>query len=221
MAKRSKKYKRKQSAYTRERNKIMNKVRYWRKHGFEVNIEIPATEAQLRKAGIKGADLRKATELLKQQNKQFAKEEYISVASGEVFSGQKEIQQYREEASSHAYDVFYDEIYEFIAIPIYYTRDRSKRAYELSCTYQKSLLYYLRQLEKEYGKDAIGKVIVVHPELKLMIEAVKYDSDQEEIQSAFYAVLDIFREVSGKPLSLEEIQQITDDAQIYEMTLPY
>lgn len=217
----SKKYKRKQTAYTRERNKIMRKVRYWRKHGFEVNIEIPATEAQLRKAGIKGTELRKATELLKQQNKQFAKEEYISVASGEVFSGQKEIHEYREDASVHAYDIFFDEIYEFLAIPIYYTRDRSKRAYELSCTYQKSLLYQLRQLEKEYGKDAIGKVIVVHPELKLMIEAVKYDSDQEEIQSAFYAVLDIFNEVSGKPLSLEETQQIIDDAQIYEMTLPY
>lgn len=218
---RSKKYKRKQSAYTRERNKIMRKMRYWRKHGYEVNIELPPTEAQLRQAGVKGSDLRKATEILKKQNKQFAKEEYISISSGEVFSGQKEIHEIRETETKHAYDVFYDEIYEFIAIPIHYSRDRSKHVYELSITYQKGLMYHLRQLEKEYGKDAIGKVIIQHPELKALIEVVKYDSKEGEVTFAFYAVLEVFEQVTGQSLSLEDTQQIIDDAGLYEMDLPY
>lgn len=218
---RSKKYKRKQTAYTRERNKIMRKVRYWRKHGFEVNIDIPPTEAELRKAGIKGADLRKATEILKRENKQFSKEEYISVSSGEVFSGQKEIKKSRENVEKHAYDVFYDEIYSYIAVPIQYSRDRSKRVYELSCAYQKGLLYHLRQLEADYGKVAIGKVIIQHPELKALIEVVKYDSKEGEVTFAFYAVMEIFEKVTGSELSLTDVQQIVDDAGLYEMTLPY
>lgn len=65
MAKRRKKQHTKKTQYTRQRNRIMAYIRTLRKKGLEVDYYFP-TELELRKSGVKGAELAKLTRALKQ-----------------------------------------------------------------------------------------------------------------------------------------------------------
>lgn len=64
MAKRRKKQRTKKTQYTRQRNRIMAYIRTLRKEGLEVDYYFP-TELELRKSGVKGAELAKLTRELK------------------------------------------------------------------------------------------------------------------------------------------------------------
>ena len=61
MAKRKKK---KTSAYTRERNRVMNYIRKLKKSGLSVTLTFP-TELQIRKQGVKGKELTSLVRILK------------------------------------------------------------------------------------------------------------------------------------------------------------
>lgn len=75
------------SAYTRNRNRILRYIREQKKKGTFIGVQIP-TEKQLRKQGIKGAELTKRTRELKRLTPKTLKEEHtqakFDIETGEI-----------------------------------------------------------------------------------------------------------------------------------------
>lgn len=80
----------KQSAYTRNRNRIMSYIRRHNKKGENINLQI-ATETQLRKQGVKGSQLTVLTNTLKKltpKKIQELSDFNVDVSTGEILNNE-------------------------------------------------------------------------------------------------------------------------------------
>lgn len=80
----------KQSAYTRNRNRIMSYIRRHNKKGENINLQI-ATESQLRKQGVKGSQLTALTNTLKKltpKKIQELSDFNVDVSTGEILNNE-------------------------------------------------------------------------------------------------------------------------------------
>lgn len=210
------KRKKKQSAYTRQRKNLLAKIRYWKKKGFIVNIDKPLSEKQLRAMGISGAELTKEVNRLKRMNKEFAQQEYFSPSSGEVFSSQREARQQASYDADLAWARFYEDFYLMLTEPIPYSRDRSRKATDLSREKQRSLLYIVRQMVYEHGERWVGKQLLLY-EGKAgnafeTLRIVMYASEQNDIEVAYYDLLRAFVH-NYEQMDMSDIQQYESDAE--------
>lgn len=194
MAKRKRKTKK--SAYTRQRDNLMNKIRYWRKKGLVVNLEIPLTEKQLRAMGISGSELTKEINKLKRINKDFGKQEFVSPSSGEVFSSLNDARKQASYDADLAWNRFYEDFYSMLIEPIPYSRDRSRKATDLSREKQRSLIFIIQEKVAEHGERWVGKQLLLYEgeagNAFETLRVIMYDSEQSNIIVAYYDLLRAF-----------------------------
>lgn len=219
---RSKVKRRKLSNYDKQRRKLMQRINYWRKKGFEIpDVDIPPTEKQLREQGIKGQELAKYTRRLKNILKKFKDQIYVSRSSGEVFFGRKEIDEsldYVEELI--AYDAFTKKFEELLLRDIPYDGTRSMGAVDMSRRCQKSLLYYFRQVVEEKGEKAVGRKIAENDNAFELLDYMMYGSEAV-IYPSYDKLLKIFQTVTGRVLSDEELNDLELDAENYIFDFDY
>lgn len=220
--KRSKVKKRKLSNYDKQRRKLMQRINYWRKKGFEIpDVDIPPTEKQLREQGIKGQELAKYTRRLKEILKKFKNQTYVSRSSGEVFYGRNEIDNslaYVEELI--AYDSFAQEFERMLLRDIPNDGSRSERAVEMSRQCQKSLLYYFRQVVEEKGEKAVGRRIAETENVMEILNAMMYGSESV-IYPSYDKLLKMLQTIIGRVLTQEELNDLEEDAENYIFDFDY
>lgn len=221
---RSKVKKRKLSNYDRERRKLIQRLNYWRKKGFELpDVDIPPTERQLRDKGIKGHELAKETRRLKEilKKKNFRKQRYVSRSSGEVFEGRDQLDQamsYGEDLI--AYDAFAKWFETLLLRPIMYG-GRSEDAVNLSRYYQKSLLYYFRQVVDEKGENAVGREIAQNSDEIFNDLDVMMFGSESAIYPSYSKLLKVFQAVTGRVLTEDEKNELEADAEKYMTDFDY
>lgn len=222
---RSKVKKRKLSNYDKQRRKLMQRINYWRKKGFELpDVDIPETEKQLREQGIKGQELAKRTRKLKEilKKKNFRKQRYVSRSSGEVFENRDQLNEamgYSEEYI--AYDAFAQRFENLLLRPINYGDGRDMNVVDHSRDCQKSLLYYFRQVVMEKGERRVGYEIATHgDECFEKLDAMMYGSE-EIIQPSYDWLLQVFQIVTGKVLTQKEKEGLEEDANKYLTDFDY
>lgn len=220
--KRSKVKRKKLSNYEKYRRKLKQRLNYWRKKGYELpDVEIPPTEKQLREQGIKGQELAKQTRKLKDTLKKFKNQRYVSRSSGEVFQGRKEIDEamkYVEELI--AYDSFAKKFEELLLRDIPYSNNRLPDEVELSRYYQKSLLYYFRQVVEDKGERAVGRRIAETDDAFLTLDLMMYGS-YEIIYPSYDKLVKLFQSVTGRVLTQQEIEELEEDANNYIFDFDY
>lgn len=211
------------SAYEKNRRKLMNRINYWKRRGYILpDVAVPPTEKQLREQGIKGQDLARETRKLKDTLKKFKKQRYVSVASGEIFEGQGDINEsMKYDQALIAYDRFYNDFYDLLMRDIPYG-GRNPDATDESRAKQKSLLYYLRQTVNEHGEKAVGKAIAQLDGWVDVLNAMMYGSDiQNEIWPAYDKLVKVMQSVTGHVLTQDELDELEDEAEKYVFDFDY
>lgn len=205
------------SAYDRERNRLMAKIRYWENKGYNVHVEKPLTERQLRKQGLSGSDLRKATQELKGKNKGFEKQYMSSKSSGESYQGRKELKNSMLRETQLALDRF-NEFLTTLTTPIVpqyrensmsYTRHPDVLDTSIRC--QKALLSYVRDISGDFTEEEIGAFLLDHPEIFDMLDGMMYASQQEDVYYNYDAIMLQFSDITGTQLTSQEASEILDE----------
>ena len=212
--------KKKQSAYTRERNKLLAKLRYWNKKGYEVHVTVPLTEKQLRQQGIKGQDLRKQTDILKNQNKNFDRISMTSKADPDLdYRSRKEAKQYTPSGEQLAYERYV----EFIArltrpIPTY---GKKEEVIQASQEATKMMYYYATNMATEMSATEVGRALInAFPsgdELWTLLDVIMfYASTQEQVWAKFDELMNaLSKALSGQTLSAEELGDLQEESEMY------
>lgn len=213
--------KRKQSAYDRERRKLMQKIRYWENKGYTTNIDKPLTEKQLREQGITGKDLAQETRNLKGINERFQNQHMTSTSSGEHYSNRKELKESQVRETQMAYQRFYDFMEQLVTPiePMYredsasYTRhpDSTLRAQEC----QAALQLFMKNLRAEFTDEEIGKHLVEHPEIFEYMDGMFYGSDEQEIVYCYDAIIMSFGDMTGEFLTVDDTRELLDEVHGY------
>lgn len=212
--------KKKQSAYTRERNKLLAKIRYWNKKGYEVHITVPLTERQLRQEGIKGQDLRHQTDILKNQNKNFDRISMTSKADPSLeYRSREEAKQYTPSGEQLAYER-YLEFLQYLSRPIP-EYGRKEEVIGASQEATKMLYYYTTNMASTMSPTEVGRALIsAYPGGDTLWELLNgimfYASTQEQVWAKFDEVMNaISKALSGETLSSEELGDLQAEAELY------
>lgn len=212
--------KKKQSAYTRERNRLLAKIRYWNKQGYEVHITVPLTERQLRQEGIKGQDLRKQTDILKNQNKNFARITMTSKVDPSLdYRSRKEAKQFEPSSEQLAYERYN----EFIAkltrpIPSY---GKKEEVIQASQDATRMMYYYATNMANDMSPTEVGRALIVAfpsgDELWTLIDVIMYyASTQEQVWAKFDEIMNaLSKALSGQSLSAKELGDLQEESEMY------
>ena len=212
--------KKKQSAYTRERNRLLAKIRYWNKQGYEVHITVPLTERQLRQEGIKGQDLRKQTYILKNQNKNFARITMTSKVDPSLdYRSRKEAKQFEPSSEQLAYERYN----EFIAkltrpIPSY---GKKEEVIQASQDATRMMYYYATNMANDMSPTEVGRALIVAfpsgDELWTLIDVIMYyASTQEQVWAKFDEIMNaLSKALSGQSLSAKELGDLQEESEMY------
>ena len=212
--------KKKQSAYTKQRNRLLAKIRYWNKQGYEVHITVPLTERQLRQEGIKGKDLTKQTNILKNQNKNFDRITMTSKVDPSLdYRSRKEARQFEPSSEQLAYERYV----EFIAkltrpIPSY---GKKEEVIQASQDATRMMYYYATNMANDMSPTEVGRALIVAfpsgDELWTLIDVIMYyASTQEQVWAKFDEIMNaLSKALSGQSLSAKELGDLQEESEMY------
>lgn len=209
--------KKKKSAYTRERNKLLAKIRYWNKKGYEVHITVPLTERQLRQEGIKGQDLRHQTDILKNQNKNFDRITMTSKADpNQDYRSRKELKEYTPSGEEKAYEI-YQEFISRLERPIHYG-GRADSVVDLSIERTGVVHHYAEQMAREKSPTEVGRALIerAYTDLWANIDGMMYDSTLNGVREAYDTIMGILSmALEGTMISKEVLGDMQQEAELY------
>ena len=200
--------------YTKQRNRILRYINRQKKKSLVTDLYIP-TEKELRKQGVKGAELRKLTNELKRLTPQKLKEHFYNPFEEPRYWTKEDAENHKSQlpdGGETVYENIFEDFISRISAPIENTKRNASaiRASEQGKTTLYSLATSIATVD---GKSAVGWRLYNAEDVDSLITYVLGGSRAELIQTATHRIAEI---IKGTPLSRQEVRDLSDESELNE-----
>lgn len=204
----------KTTQYTKQRNRILRYIYRQKKKSLVTDLYIP-TEKELRKQGVKGAELRKLTNKLKRLTPQNLKKHFYNPFEEPRYWTKEDAENHKSklpDGGETVYENIFEDFISRISAPL---ENMKRNASAIRASEQgKTTLYSLAtSIVVADGKSAVGWRLYNAEDLDSLITYVLGGSRAELIQTATHRIAEI---IKGTPLSRQETRDLADESELNE-----